>query len=114
MPVEALAGAASEWTMPKVDGLTDADGTTIGGGSGGTVGESGSGSFGGMLAKQLDGLAGLQNDAASASRSLADGTATDPSQVVVAVERAQLAMQLAAQLRTKAVDAVSEVFRTQV
>jgi len=110
MPVEALAGA-SEWAMPKVEGLTDADGTTV---SGGTAGTAGSGGFGSMLAGQLDSLAGLQNDAASASRSLADGTATDPSQVVVAVERAQLAMQLAAQLRTKSVDAISEVFRTQV
>lgn len=113
MPVEALAGA-SEWALPKVEGLTDADGTTIAGGAGGSVGGSGGPGFGSMLAGQLEGLAGLQNDAASASRSLADGTATDPSQVVVAVERAQLAMQLAAQLRTKAVDAVSEVFRTQV
>lgn len=112
MPIEAVAASASEWAMPKVGGLTDADGTTI---SGGTVGGSdGGGGFGGMLAKQLEGLQGLQNDAASAARSLADGTATDPSQVVVAVERAQLAMQLAAQLRTKAVDAVSEVMRTQV
>lgn len=115
MPIEAVAASASEWAMPKVEGLTDADGTTISGGTGGTVGGSdGGGGFGGMLANQLDSLQGLQNDAASASRSLADGTAADPSQVVVAVERAQLAMQLAAQLRTKAVDAVSEVFRTQV
>lgn len=114
MPIEAVAASASEWAMPKVEGLTDADGTAISGGTGGTVGGSDGRGFGGMLANQLDGLQGLQNDAASASRSLADGTAADPSQVVVAVERAQLAMQLAAQLRTKAVDAVSEVFRTQV
>jgi len=115
MPIEAIAASASEWAMPKVEGLTDADGTAISGSPGGTVGgSSGGGGFGAMLANQLDGLQGLQNDAASASRSLADGTATDPSQVVVAVERAQLAMQLAAQLRTKAVDAVSEVMRTQV
>lgn len=118
MPIEAIAASASEWAMPKVEGLTDADGTAISGNPGGTVGggigPDRPGGFGAMLAGQLDSLQGLQNDAASASRSLADGTATDPSQVVVAVERAQLAMQLAAQLRTKAVDAVSEVMRTQV
>ncbi len=67
-----------------------------------------------MLSDQLESLANLQTDAASASRALADGTATDPSPVVVAVERAQLAMQLASQLRTKSVDAISEIFRTQV
>jgi flagellar hook-basal body complex protein FliE len=102
MAIEALAGAASEWTVPSI---TEAD--AVSGGDGGA-------NFGGILGDQLRGLQDLQNDAAKASRSLADGTATDPSQVVVAVERAQLAMQLAAQLRTKSVDAISEVMRTQV
>ena len=32
----------------------------------------------------------------------------------MAVERARLSMQLAAQLRTKGVEAVNEIFRTQV
>lgn len=104
MAIEALAGAATEWQVPS---LSEADGVA-------GAPEGGGGSFGSMLGGQLKGLQGLQNDAAEASRSLADGTAADPSQVVVAVERAQLAMQLAAQLRTKSVDAISEVMRTQV
>ncbi len=103
MAIEALAGAATEWQIPSV---SEADGVAGASDDGG--------SFGSMLGGQLKGLQGLQNDAAEASRSLADGTAADPSQVVVAVERAQLAMQLAAQLRTKSVDAISEVMRTQV
>ena len=107
MPIEAIGAAASEWTVPGVGGIDGGpDGVPGAGGSGG--------GFGGMLGKQISALEGLQKDASSAARSLADGTATDASQVVVAVERAQLAMQLAAQLRTKSVDAISEVMRTQV
>ena len=44
----------------------------------------------------------------------ADGTASDPTTAVVAVERAQLAMQLASQLRTKGVEALQDIFHTQV
>ena len=40
--------------------------------------------------------------------------ATDPTAVVMAVERAQLAMQLASQIRTKAVEAAQDIFHTQV
>jgi flagellar hook-basal body complex protein FliE len=72
------------------------------------------GSFGQVLTNQLGSLEKSQTDAASASRSLADGTATDPTAAIVAVERAQLSMQLAAQLRTKGVEALQEIFRTQV
>jgi flagellar hook-basal body complex protein FliE len=71
-------------------------------------------SFGSMLGDQLSSLEKTQNTAADASRSLADGTATDPSQAVVSVERAQLSMQLAAQLRTKGVEALQEIFHTAV
>ena len=45
---------------------------------------------------------------------LANGTATDPTTAVMAVERAQLSMQLASQLRTKGVEAINDVFHTQV
>ena len=44
----------------------------------------------------------------------ATGQATDPTAVVMAVERAQLAMQLASQIRTKAVEAAQDIFHTQV
>ena len=47
-------------------------------------------------------------------QALATGQATDPTAVVMAVERAQLAMQLAAQIRTKAVEAAQDIFHTQV
>ena len=70
--------------------------------------------FGAILGKQLQGLGDLQVEAADASQALATGTATDPASVVVSVERARLAMQLASQIRTKGVEAINDVFHTQV
>ena len=70
--------------------------------------------FGDLLGKSLDSLATTQQEASDAAQALATGQASDPTAVVMAVERAQLAMQLAGQLRTKGVDAVSEILRTQV
>jgi flagellar hook-basal body complex protein FliE len=72
------------------------------------------GGFGGALGKAIGGLEQSQADAATASQSLADGTATDPTNVVMAVERARLEMQMASQVRTKAVEAFQEIFHTQV
>jgi flagellar hook-basal body complex protein FliE len=67
-----------------------------------------------MLTNALTSLEKTQTDAAQASQSLVDGTATDPTQVVMAVERARLSMQLASQIRTKGVEAFQDVFHTQV
>jgi flagellar hook-basal body complex protein FliE len=70
--------------------------------------------FGGMLSNAVSGLEQSQTQAAGAAQTLVDGTATDPSSVVMQVERAQLAMQLASQIRTKGVEAFQEIFHTQV
>ena len=70
--------------------------------------------FGGMLTNAISKLDDTQVQAAGAAQTLVDGTATDPSQVVMQVERAQLAMQLASQVRTKAVEAYQDIFHTQV
>jgi flagellar hook-basal body complex protein FliE len=102
MAIKGLTGGP-EWSVGGVDGTPAA-------GAGGPS----SASFGSMLGDQLSALEKTQNTAADASRSLADGTATDPSQAVVSVERAQLSMQLAAQLRTKGVEALQEIFHTSV
>jgi flagellar hook-basal body complex protein FliE len=76
-------------------------------------GPAGSG-FGDLLGKSLQSLADTQTEAASAAQALATGQASDPTAVVMAVERAQLAMQLASQIRTKAVEAAQDIFHTQV
>jgi flagellar hook-basal body complex protein FliE len=62
----------------------------------------------------LKGLSDSQTEAAVQSQALATGQASDPTSVVMAVERAQLAMQLAGQIRTKAVEAAQDIFHTQV
>ena len=111
MPVDpAFAVRGAEWS---VGGL---GGAAIPGipGAGATDGAAKAGtSFGGVLADQIGALEKLQTDAATGSQALAAGNA-DPTEVVMAVERARLGMQLASQIRNKAVEAVQDIFHTQV
>ena len=72
------------------------------------------GGFGDMLGNALGSLAQSQTEAASGAQALAAGTAEDPTSVVMAVERAQLSMQLASQIRTKLVEAAQDIFHTQI
>ena len=74
----------------------------------------GGGGFGSMLAEQIQSLEQTQVQGATASRQLATGTAEDLPSVVSAVERAKLSMELASTIRTKAVEAYQEIFRTTV
>jgi flagellar hook-basal body complex protein FliE len=108
MPIDpSMAIKSLDWNVGSV-GKLDGTPTT------GAEGAQSPGGFGQVLSHQLGALEKTQTDASAASRSLADGTATDPTAAIVAVERAQLSMQLAAQLRTKGVEALQELFRTQV
>jgi flagellar hook-basal body complex protein FliE len=91
----------NEWQIDGVDGASGAAGVQ-------------SKSFGSVLGDQLASLDKLQTEASSASQSLAAGTATDPTAAVMAVERARLSMQMAAQLRTKGVEAINDIFHTTV
>ena len=93
-PTFAVSGA--EWQIAPVEAPAEA-------------GATGSG-----FQKMLSGLQATQTDAAQAAQDLATGQASDPTAVVMAVERAQLSMQLASQIRTKAVEAVQTIFQTQV
>jgi flagellar hook-basal body complex protein FliE len=103
-------GGGSEWSIGGVGGVGSLDQGTQG-----TQGTQGSGQgFGGMLSNAISSLENTQNEAAQASQSLVNGTATDPTQVVMSVEKARLAMQLASQLRSKAVEAYTDIFHTQV
>jgi flagellar hook-basal body complex protein FliE len=70
--------------------------------------------FGSFLSKQVSDLQGLQDQAAQGAQALATGQATDPTQVVMSVEKARLSMQLASQIRTKATEAINDIFHTQV
>jgi flagellar hook-basal body complex protein FliE len=103
MPVDAITAVGPEWQIALPAESADAAAPAAGGSG-----------FGAMLADQIGGLQQLQTDAATQSQALATGTAEDASQVVMAVERAQLSMQLASTLRDKSVEAFQEIFRTQV
>ncbi|HEX8085821.1 MAG TPA: flagellar hook-basal body complex protein FliE [Solirubrobacteraceae bacterium] len=97
----SLAGALpTEWSIGPLDESVAPPGSPDG--------------FSSALGEQLSKLSSLQAEAADASQALATGTATDPAATVMAVERARLSMQLASQLRTKGVEAINEIFRTQV
>jgi flagellar hook-basal body complex protein FliE len=99
-----------------VTGVTGASG--LGGvGSVGNLqssGSTGSGGFGSMLTNAISSLNDSQATAASDSTALATGQASDVTQVVTDVEKASLEMQLAVQVRDKAVDAYEEIMRMQI
>src|ERR1700754_1795434 len=101
MPVDpAMLTTGAEWQTQPISPPQQAQ-------------ESGTG-FGSMLGSALDSLATTQAEAAQGAQALAGGTADDPTAVVMAVERAQLSMQLASQIRTKLVEAAQDIFHTQV
>ena len=81
--------------------------------SGGTA-VTGSESFGKELSGAISSLEQSQQSSDSASQALATGNVKDPESAVVTVEDAQMAMELAAQLRTKATEATQNIFQTQV
>lgn len=116
-PIDPSAVLGSEWQIPGIGspsgpaapGSASQDGIAIDG-----TPPAGGDSFGSALAQQVGKLADLQETAATASQSLANGTATDVSSVVMAVEKAQLAMQLAGQLRTRGAEAINDIFHTQI
>jgi len=108
LPIDpSMLTSGAEWNIGSVDG-------SAGAGAGAAAPSGGGSGFGSMLTDQLGKLEATQNDAAKASQDLATGQASDPEAVVMAVERARLSMQLASTLRTKAVEAFTDVFHTQV
>jgi flagellar hook-basal body complex protein FliE len=110
--ISPVGGGSSEWSVGGVGSPGSID-TSVQGLEGTGTGSS-PGGFGGMLSNAISSLESTQTDAAQASQSLVAGTATDPTQVVMSVERARLAMQMASQIRTKAVEAYTDIFHTQV
>jgi flagellar hook-basal body complex protein FliE len=56
----------------------------------------------------------MLDQASAQSEALASGAAPDVSTVVMEVERAALALQLAVQVRNRAVEAYQDLWRTQI
>ncbi|MDR7865451.1 MAG: flagellar hook-basal body complex protein FliE [Sporomusaceae bacterium] len=71
-------------------------------------------SFGQILADSLGEVNKLQLDAQQASLNLAAGKIQDVSEVVIATEKATIALQLTMQVRNKVVEAYQEMMRMQV
>lgn len=99
MPIAPITGIGAEFRVPGVGEAKGADGAK---------------GFGSMLMDQIGKLEGLEQQADQQSRALATGQAQDVSAVVMAVERASLAVQLATQLRNKTVEAYHDIFRMQI
>jgi flagellar hook-basal body complex protein FliE len=111
--IPAISGAIgplgpSEWSVGSVGSIGQDPNAAING-SGGT-----GGSFGDTLTGAINSLDQTQVNASNTATQLATGQLNDPTQAIVAVENASLAMDLASQIRTKLVDAVNTVFSTQV
>jgi flagellar hook-basal body complex protein FliE len=109
-PAEGTAPAEGAAQVGQAEGLTQ--GTQAAGGV--EAAGAPSGGFGGALTEAISSLEGTQLSADSAAKELATGAAKDPESSVVTVEDAQLAMDLASQLRTKAAEAAQSIFQTQV
>ncbi len=106
--------------IPPVGGLgaglpvSPAEGLAQGGHAAGTAAGGQAGGFGGELTEAISSLEQTQNSASAASQALATGSVSDPEAAVVTVEDAQLAMELASQVRNKATEAATSIFNTQV
>lgn len=102
--------------MP-IDPITRVHTLTPGGGPGvGPTGTPGAAleSFGNLLTNAIENLNRLDNTASQAVAKLAAGEDVDIHQVMIAVQEADIAFQLALQVRNKLVDAYHEVMRMQV
>jgi flagellar hook-basal body complex protein FliE len=110
---EQTAGSGASTGVGGIGGVSEAG---AGGATTGVEGAGGgeSGGFGEALTQAISSLDQTQQSAAGAAQALATGTASNPESAVVTVEDAQLAMQLASQIRTKAVEATQQIFQTQV
>jgi flagellar hook-basal body complex protein FliE len=112
-PTSGASGVEGASGAGGIEGTSGASGIE---GTSGVEATSGGGSvsFGSELSGAISSLEGTQQSADSAAQSLATGTAKDPESAVVTVEDAQMAMDLASQIRTKATEAVQSIFQTQV
>jgi flagellar hook-basal body complex protein FliE len=110
---EQTAGTSASSEVGGVGGVSESASPPASGGTEG-AGGSESGGFGEALTQAISSLDQTQQSADGAAQALATGTASNPESAVVTVEDAQLAMQLASQIRTKAVEAAQQIFQTQV
>lgn len=110
MIIPPLGGLGAQLPAAQAPGLA----TGTGAGEAGGVAAGEASGFGHELTEAISSLEQTQDSATSASQALATGNVSDPESAVMTVEDAQLAMELAAQIRTKATEAAQTIFNTQV
>lgn len=101
-------GAIGSLSLRSTEGATEAGASALTG----PAGEKGG--FAGALGKALGSLEASQQAGEVAAQGIATGTVSNPESALVQVERAQLEMQLASQIRLKATEAIQNVFQTQI
>jgi flagellar hook-basal body complex protein FliE len=106
-PMSAPKAGGGEWSVGKIGGAAGPE-------KAGAAAADPAGGFGGMLSNAIDGLQKTQEAASTQATALATGQTQDLSSVVTAVQEAQLSMELATQVRSKAVEAYTEIFHTQI
>ncbi|MCW3019100.1 MAG: fliE [Solirubrobacterales bacterium] len=109
MIIPPVGGLGSGLAVSPAEGLAQGGHASAGAAAGGEAG-----GFGGELTEAISSLEQTQNSASAASQALATGSVSDPETAVVTVEDAQLAMELASQVRNKATEAATSIFNTQV
>ncbi|MGD0455885.1 MAG: flagellar hook-basal body complex protein FliE [Solirubrobacteraceae bacterium] len=110
MIIPPVGGLGVQLSVGQAEGLTHNGQSS---GAGAAAGGESSG-FGGELTEAISSLEKTQDSASSASQALATGKVSDPESAVVTVQDAQLAMELASQVRNKVVEATQNIFQTQV
>lgn len=92
--------------IPQIDSLTKPAGSV-------TPAESAK-EFGRFLSEAMGKVEAAQHEAAAASQRLATGEIRDVAEVMIASEKATLALQLTVQVRNKVLEAYQEIMRMQV
>ena len=119
LPISPISSQAAQWAVPKAGGGEWSVGK-VGGPEGpeksgaAAAAADPAGGFGGMLSNAIGNLEKTQEAASTQATQLATGQTQDLSSVVTAVQEAQLSMELATQVRSKAVEAYTEIFHTQI
>ena len=113
LPISAVSKAAEQIAAPKAQGADWSVGGDPAARGAGQPGDP-AGGFGQVLTNAIGSLEKTQDAAAAQSQALATGQTDDLSSVITAVQEAQLSMQLASQVRNKAVEAYTEIFHTQI
>lgn len=99
-------------SIPSVDALSGALGTTSVAGTTGVAGAAGSG-FGNMLTEAVENLEQVQQNADGLAVRAVTGDLEDVHEYTVAATEAKMTLELTAAVRNKAVEAFNEILRMQ-